>query len=129
MYTQLFNVCSRVLDVIVDHSPLIRRLCLVLAVILMMHGYGDSPKPLDETMDLMEDMVIDYMSDIVQEAMVLHAKKTEHRHYSQGNQTIDATDILFLIRKDKAKVDRAYKLIDAAARVKEVKKPEIKAKH
>ncbi|CAI7923842.1 unnamed protein product, partial [Closterium sp. NIES-54] len=56
---------------------------------LMMYGFGDDPEPLPETVELVEEMVIEYITDLVHRAQEVAARR--------GRLTTE--DVLFLIRK------------------------------
>eukprot|EP00455_Lapot_gusevi_P024205 TRINITY_DN2512_c0_g6_i1.p1 TRINITY_DN2512_c0_g6~~TRINITY_DN2512_c0_g6_i1.p1 ORF type:complete len:148 (-),score=28.61 TRINITY_DN2512_c0_g6_i1:154-534(-) len=66
----------------------------------MMYGFGDEVCPLDESVDLMEDLAIEFIADMTRKAI-------EHA----GSERIRVEDILFVIRKDRAKYDRATELL------------------
>ncbi|KAI8030071.1 Transcription initiation factor TFIID subunit 13 [Camellia lanceoleosa] len=55
----------------------------------MMYGFGDDPNPLPETMALVEDIVVEYVTDMVHKAQDTASKR--------GKLLID--DFTFLIRK------------------------------
>jgi len=60
----------------------------------MMYGFGDVRDPLPESVELMEDMVMDFINDIVTKAMQINKQRSR----------LTTEDIVFLIRKDKKKV-------------------------
>lgn len=76
-------------------------------VCMMMFGFGDSHKPNPDTVRLVETIVLSQMRMIVQEAM----------KYVSGN-TLEAEQLVFLMRKNKFKVRRFIKYLQ----MKELKK-------
>jgi len=79
----------------------------------MMHGFGDDPAPLAESVDLVEDMLLEYFSDVLNAASRISIdKKKKIRH----------TDLLFVIRKDRPKVERAKKLLETYRDVVAIRK-------
>jgi transcription initiation factor TFIID subunit 13 len=68
--------------------------------------------PLPESVDLMEDLVIDYIREIITKAM---------QNNPQRNR-LTTEDVVFLIRKDKKKYARAIELLQLNEEVKMAKK-------
>ncbi|XP_058076234.1 transcription initiation factor TFIID subunit 13 isoform X2 [Magnolia sinica] len=56
----------------------------------MMYGFGDDPNPLPETAALVEDIVVEYITDLVHKAQDIATKRGK----------LLTEDFLFLIRKD-----------------------------
>ncbi|CAI7777786.1 unnamed protein product, partial [Closterium sp. NIES-53] len=79
---------------------------------LMMYGFGDDPEPLPETVELVEEMVIEYITDLVHRAQEVAARR--------GRLTTE--DVLFLIRKDPRKFARARELLAMNVELKEARK-------
>ncbi|KAK9912793.1 hypothetical protein M0R45_036634 [Rubus argutus] len=55
----------------------------------MMYGFGDDPNPLPENVALMEDIVVEYVTDLVHEALDIGTNR--------GKFSVE--DFLYLIRK------------------------------
>lgn len=66
----------------------------------MMYGFGDDKNPYTESVELLEELVLKYITDTTRKAM--NTKRT-------GRLTVD--DIMYLIRKDKRKCDRVKELL------------------
>jgi transcription initiation factor TFIID subunit 13 len=78
----------------------------------MMYGFGDVRDPLPESVELMEDMVMDFINDIVTKAMQINKQRSR----------LTTEDIVFLIRKDKKKYTRAMELLQINEEVKMAKR-------
>eukprot|EP01088_Endostelium_zonatum_P017021 TRINITY_DN483_c0_g1_i1.p2 TRINITY_DN483_c0_g1~~TRINITY_DN483_c0_g1_i1.p2 ORF type:complete len:256 (-),score=111.92 TRINITY_DN483_c0_g1_i1:131-898(-) len=75
----------------------------------MMYGFGDVEDPLPETIDMMETMVLEYVTE-----MTLKAKGKKSK--------LSEADLLFLVRKDKKKHARAVELLQMNDVIKKSKK-------
>ncbi|KAI1294980.1 Transcription initiation protein SPT3 -like protein [Halotydeus destructor] len=64
----------------------------------MMHGFGDSERPLVESAQLMEDIVRQQMMSLLVEAVNVATQR--------GSRTVSIEEILFLIRKDRSRLVR-----------------------
>jgi transcription initiation factor TFIID subunit 13 len=71
----------------------------------MMHGFGDDANPLPESVKLMEEMVLQYMSDLIKQA----------RNVSPLSTRLKTEALLFAVRKNRQMLDRAKQLLDAKA--------------
>jgi transcription initiation factor TFIID subunit 13 len=67
----------------------------------MMYGFGDAPQTLPSTVDLMEEMVSEYIMNIIQRAGDLGRKRGRFR----------TEDIIFLVRKDPKRYARIEELL------------------
>lgn len=79
---------------------------------LMMYGFGDDPDPLPETVELVEDIVIEYITDMIHKAQDL----------SSRHQKLTIEDIMFLIRKDPRKFARVKDLLAMNEELKRARK-------
>eukprot|EP00270_Netrium_digitus_P008423 TRINITY_DN2520_c0_g1_i1.p1 TRINITY_DN2520_c0_g1~~TRINITY_DN2520_c0_g1_i1.p1 ORF type:complete len:126 (+),score=40.79 TRINITY_DN2520_c0_g1_i1:50-427(+) len=79
---------------------------------LMMYGFGDDPDPLPESVELMEDIMLDYVTDLIHKAQDVAARR--------GKLTTE--DILFLIRKDPRKFARVKELLAMNEELKKARK-------
>ncbi|KAJ1952137.1 hypothetical protein GGI12_006324 [Dipsacomyces acuminosporus] len=68
---------------------------------MLMYGFGDSVAPLPESVDVLEDILIDYINN-----MCVQAAKVSGR---RGKVTVD--DFKFVLRKDEKKLARVEELI------------------
>ncbi|KAL7694867.1 putative transcription initiation factor IID, subunit 13, histone-fold protein [Plasmopara halstedii] len=69
----------------------------------MLFGFGDESEPLDETAELMEDLVVEYIHSMTKKAMDLASIKGK----------LDTECFIFLIRKDPERYDRIAELLRA----------------
>ena len=67
----------------------------------MMYGFGDAPQTLPSTVDLMEEMVLEYIVGITQRAGELGRKRGRFR----------TEDLIFLVRKDPKRYARIEELL------------------
>ncbi|DBB12530.1 TPA: Transcription initiation factor TFIID subunit 13 [Trebouxia sp. C0006] len=75
---------------------------LTAAVANMMYGFGDDRTPYKESVDLVEDMVMNYVVDTWQKTLAsAHSRSTK----------VSEKDVIFLLRKDKKKYKRARELL------------------
>ncbi|RUS90700.1 hypothetical protein EGW08_001504, partial [Elysia chlorotica] len=66
----------------------------------MMYGFGDDQNPYTESVDLVEDLVIDYITEMTKKAMEIG---------KSGRIIVE--DLIFLIRKDPKKYSRVKELL------------------
>lgn len=73
----------------------------------MMHGFGDSSEPLFESAKIIEDVVLQQVKAIVRRACEI----ADRRAGSKKSNIINGEDLLFLLRKDKIKLQRIMKYL------------------
>ncbi|KAF0929110.1 hypothetical protein E2562_015217 [Oryza meyeriana var. granulata] len=78
----------------------------------MMYGFGDDPNPLPETVALVEDIVVEYVTDLVHKAQNVASKRGK----------LLTEDFLYLIRKDARKLHRATELLSMNEELKQARK-------
>ncbi|XP_059625604.1 transcription initiation factor TFIID subunit 13 [Cornus florida] len=78
----------------------------------MMYGFGDDPNPLPETVALLEDIVVEYVTDLVHKAQDFSSKRGK----------LLTEDFLFLIRKDLPKLNRCTELLSMNEELKQARK-------
>lgn len=78
----------------------------------MMYGYGDDPNPLPETAALLEDIVMEYITDMVHKAQDVASKRGK----------LLTEDFLFLLRKDLPKLNRCTELLTMNEELKKARK-------
>ncbi|KAL3652914.1 Transcription initiation factor TFIID subunit 13 [Castilleja foliolosa] len=78
----------------------------------MMYGFGDDPNPLPETISLVEDIVVEYVTDMVHKAQDVGTKRGR----------LLTEDFLFLIRKDLPKLNRCTELLSMNEELKQARK-------
>lgn len=74
----------------------------------MMHGFGDSSEPLFESAKIIEDVVLQQMKIIVRRACEI----ADRRASSKKSNIINGEDLLFLLRKDKIRLQRIVKYLE-----------------
>lgn len=74
----------------------------------MMHGFGDSSEPLLESAKIIEDVVLQQMKTIVKRACEI----ADRRAGSKKNNIINGEDLIFLLRKNKIKLQRLLKYLE-----------------
>lgn len=75
-----------------------------------MSGFGDQQVPRPESVRLMEEIVLEYITGLA-------AKSTEIAQTNRRERP-DVTDIKFIIRKDKRKLQRVRYLLEMKAEIK-----------
>ncbi|GKV07823.1 hypothetical protein SLE2022_194030 [Rubroshorea leprosula] len=78
----------------------------------MMYGFGDDSNPLPETVSLVEDIVVEYVTDLAHKAQDIGAKR--------GKLSVE--DFLYLIRKDLPKLNRCTELLSMQEELKQARK-------
>ncbi|CAL9004469.1 unnamed protein product [Prunus brigantina] len=78
----------------------------------MMYGFGDDQNPLPESVALMEDIVVEYITDLVHKAQDIGSKR--------GKLSVE--DFLYLIRKDFPKLNRCRELLSMNEELKQARK-------
>ncbi|XP_019169283.1 PREDICTED: transcription initiation factor TFIID subunit 13-like isoform X1 [Ipomoea nil] len=78
----------------------------------MMYGFGDDANPLLETMSLVEDIVTEYVTEMVHKAQDVATKRGK----------LLTEDFLFLIRKDLPKLHRCTELLSMNEELKQARK-------
>ncbi|XP_021904410.1 transcription initiation factor TFIID subunit 13 [Carica papaya] len=78
----------------------------------MMYGFGDDANPLPETVALVEDIVVEYVTDLAHKAQDIGSKR--------GKLSVE--DFLYLIRKDLPKLNRCTELLSMQEELKQARK-------
>jgi len=73
----------------------------------MMHGFGDSSEPLLESAKIIQDVVLQQMRTIVRRACEIADKRSNLKK----NNVVNGEDIIFLLRKNKTKLQRLIKYL------------------
>ena len=77
----------------------------------MMHGFGDDSTPYEETVDLIEELAVDFISEMTLKAMEVGK-----------SGKISEKDIEFLVRKDSRKLARLEELLQMNEELKIMRK-------
>lgn len=78
----------------------------------MMYGFGDDPNPLPESVALMDDIVVEYITELVHKAQDIGSQR--------GKLSVE--DFLYLIRKDMPKLNRCTELLSMNEELKQARK-------
>ncbi|XVF14013.1 hypothetical protein REPUB_Repub09cG0019700 [Reevesia pubescens] len=78
----------------------------------MMYGFGDDANPLPETVALVEDIVVEYVTDMAHKAQDIGSKR--------GKLSVE--DFLYLVRKDLPKLNRCTELLSMQEELKQARK-------
>ncbi|OVA16820.1 Transcription initiation factor IID [Macleaya cordata] len=78
----------------------------------MMYGFGDDANPLPETVGLVEDIIVEYITDLVHKAQDIASKRGK----------LLTEDFLYLIRKDMPKLNRCTELLSMHEELKQARK-------
>ena len=65
----------------------------------MMYGFGDDAEPLPETVDLVEDIVVEYASALMHKAMDSASERGKLKGGPQRGAAVGPEEIMFLVRK------------------------------
>ncbi|ETV69744.1 hypothetical protein H257_14591 [Aphanomyces astaci] len=76
----------------------------------MMHGFGDVWEPDTDTVELMEEIAVEYIRSMTKKAMEISAIRGK----------LDVDCLLFSVRKDEETLDRANQLLEANELLKTV---------
>ncbi|KAL6777610.1 hypothetical protein ACKKBG_A14940 [Auxenochlorella protothecoides x Auxenochlorella symbiontica] len=90
---------------------------------IMMFGFGDDSNPLPETVDLVEDIVLEYTTRLLGRAVDSAAARGRVKPGSKSSVpvAIGPEDILFLVRKDSKKFARVRELLVMQEEIKKAK--------
>ena len=80
----------------------------------MIHGFGDDPTPYEETVDLVEELAVDFIAEMTLKAMEVGK--------SGKSGKISEKDIEFLVRKDPRKLARLEELLQMNEELKIMRK-------
>ncbi len=77
----------------------------------MMYGFGDDQNSCPESVDLLENLVIEYITEMTTKALEIGK-----------SDRINVEDILFLLRKDPKKYSRVKELLHMSETLREARK-------
>uniref|UniRef100_A0A7S0ZEC8 Transcription initiation factor TFIID subunit 13 n=1 Tax=Timspurckia oligopyrenoides TaxID=708627 RepID=A0A7S0ZEC8_9RHOD len=78
----------------------------------MMYGFGDVAKPLPATIELMEEMLLEYLSALISKSVEIAQSRRRDRP--------NISDVKFVIRKDRRRMQRVRYLLDMKAEIERV---------
>ena len=76
-----------------------------------MHGFGEDPNPYSETVELVEELVVQFVTEMTLKAMEV----------GKGGR-VHVNDIIFIIRKDRKKYSRVRDLLMMKEQIDKAKK-------
>lgn len=82
----------------------------------MMYGFGDSWPPNQESVELMEKLVVNYIRNLCSRALEVS---------DLAGIKLDKESFMYVVRKDRRKFNRAYALLKANEELKKVQKYEM----
>jgi transcription initiation factor TFIID subunit 13 len=85
---------------------------LIKDIKYMMYGFGDVEEPLDESADLVEDMLLEYLENFANRAM----------ECAERRGSLKTEDLLYIIRHDEKKTARVNELLRINEEIKEARK-------
>lgn len=78
---------------------------------LMMYGFGDSSKPLDESVELMEELVMDHLMDWCRQSFAAASSINMNPSSQNQRKKLKLENFLHSIRKNPKKFARAEELL------------------
>ena len=85
----------------------------------MMYGFGDDKAPLKETVDLLDEVVSQYVEDLARQALAITTRKT-------GGFKLE--DLLYVMRRDRKKHTRARRMLLAKEKIADARDGGVKEK-
>ena len=83
----------------------------------MMYGFGDDRQPLTRSVLLMEELVVDYISSLLQRAQSA-SEQRQRGARGGGAARLKEQDLLFALRKDPRRQRRVEELLEVWKEVK-----------
>ncbi|CAN1234697.1 Transcription initiation factor TFIID subunit 13 [Linum perenne] len=78
----------------------------------MMYGFGDDPNPIPESVALLEDILVEYVTDLTHKALDVGSTRAK----------ISVEDFLYVIRKDPPKLNRSTELLSMQKELTQARK-------
>lgn len=89
----------------------------------MMYGFGDSRKPVAASVRLMEDIIFDYLHQVVHRACIASEERQRSSgKASSGEVRLKEKDLLFVLRKEPQKRERVQEILDLLHDIEMAKK-------
>lgn len=83
----------------------------------MMFGFGDDRQPQEESVQLLEDMTVDYIQRLLQKAQETCEYRTRGAKKA-GEAKVRDRDLLFVLRKERRRHERVVELLEVWKEVK-----------
>ncbi|KAG7670819.1 hypothetical protein Ndes2526B_g01427 [Nannochloris sp. 'desiccata'] len=87
----------------------------------MMYAFGDHDTPLPETVDLVEEIVIEYASGVFRKSLNLASLRGKSKPPLKGVGAVTAEDIMAIVKKDPKKFERVKELFELQKELKEAR--------
>jgi len=78
----------------------------------MMYGFGDAKEPDPDTIELMEDMLVEYLTNVAHRSMEVAERRGR----------MQTEDLLYVIRNDRKKFARVDELLEMNAKLKDARR-------
>lgn len=88
----------------------------------MMFGFGDDANPLPQSVALVEDLVVDYLQRVLHSAADACEERSRYTRRGGEAPRVKERDLLFVLRKDKRRLQRAQELLEVYEEQKEARK-------
>ncbi|EWM22584.1 transcription initiation factor tfiid subunit 13 [Nannochloropsis gaditana] len=86
-------------------------------LVKMVYGYGDEKQPMQESVDLLDDLVKEYLEEMCRQACEVARL---------GRRDVQTSDFIFLIRKDGRRYKRMKDLLEADEELRDARDPKVK---
>ena len=84
-----------------------------------MYGFGDDRQPLTRSVQLMEELVVDYVQNLLHEAhAACEYRQRGVRGGGGGGSRVKERDLLFALRRDPRRQERVEELLDVWKEIK-----------
>jgi transcription initiation factor TFIID subunit 13 len=88
----------------------------------MMYGFGDDREPLTESVQLMEELVVDYVHSVLNQAQqAAEQRQRGSSHGGAGTARVKERDLIFALRRDRRRQERIEELLEVWKEVKAVR--------
>ncbi|KAK6135058.1 hypothetical protein DH2020_031205 [Rehmannia glutinosa] len=88
----------------------------------MMYGFGDDQNPFPETVTLVEDIVVEYVTDMASPFLLNYDNVHKAQEIASKRGKLLTEDFFFLIRKDLPKLNRCTELLSMNEELKQARK-------
>ena len=89
----------------------------------MLYGFGDVRTPLPQTVQLMEDLVVDYVTQVLRKASGA-AEARQRATRGSSTSRVKEADLLFVLRKDRKRLHRVLELLEVFEEQKQARADE-----
>jgi len=86
----------------------------------MMYGFGDDRQPQAQSVQLMEDYVLDYVYLLLHQA-TMASEERQRRARRAGEVRVKDQDLLFALRKNRKQSERAREVLEVWKEIEEAR--------